>query len=269
MSTPRPLALLTNDDGIECAFLAVLAEAAARHFRVAVAAPAAEQSWIGRAVSRRKPVPVRPAQGFPGPAWAVDGTPTDCVNVALGHLLAERPAVVLSGINVGYNTSLPLIFCSGTVAAALEGAAWGVRAVAVSQSLPEEWFDAVKTDYRRLPEPMVPWLRAAAEKAVTVAVALLEQPAQRLTVHNLNFPPRTAASTPLVPTVPGDLDLGCLFEEEPGQPGEASGVKVFQFRYRQGVDLPNRYDLPTDRAVLAAGQASHSVIDFGRLAGRD
>ena len=125
----KPLALVTNDDGIDSAFLHRLVEALAKDFEVAVAAPAFEQSWIGRAISRRTEVEVIPSPShFPSgvQAWAVSGTPTDCVNIALGNLLDRQPDIVVSGINIGFNTTETLILCSGTIAGAMEGAQWGL-----------------------------------------------------------------------------------------------------------------------------------------------
>ena len=100
----KPHALVTNDDGIESAFLHRLVEALLPDFQVSVAAPAFEQSWIGRAISRRREVEVIQSPSiFPSgvDAWAISGTPTDCVNIALGNLLPKLPDIVISGINIG------------------------------------------------------------------------------------------------------------------------------------------------------------------------
>ena len=106
----RPHALVTNDDGIESAFLHRLVEALLPDFEVSVAAPAFEQSWIGRAISRHSEIEVIPGLAYFSKdvqAWAISGTPTDCVNIALGNLLTKKPDIVLSGINIGFNTTEP------------------------------------------------------------------------------------------------------------------------------------------------------------------
>ena len=126
-------ALVTNDDGIESAFLHQLVDALNEKFQITVAAPAFEQSWIGRAISRRKEIEaIHSPSIFPKDvhAWAIDGTPTDCVNIALGNLVEQPVDIVLSGINIGYNVSETLILSSGTIAGAIEGASWGLPAVA-------------------------------------------------------------------------------------------------------------------------------------------
>ena len=117
----KPHALVTNDDGIDSIFLHRLVDALLPDFRVSVAAPAFEQSWIGRAVSRHREVEVLQSPAlFPEgvDAWAISGTPTDCVNIALGNLVQGPVDIVLSGINIGFNTTETLILSSGTVAGA-------------------------------------------------------------------------------------------------------------------------------------------------------
>ena len=119
----KPTALVTNDDGIDSYFLQVLVRRLQEKFDVIVAAPAKEQSWTGRSMTRRDPVSVKEFKGLDVPAWIIDGTPTDCVNIALESLVNNcRPDIVVSGINLGMNVTLPMILASGTVAGALEAA---------------------------------------------------------------------------------------------------------------------------------------------------
>src|ERR1051326_438959 len=122
--------LVTNDDGIERVFLHELVHAfrAAAH-ELYVVAPKREQSWIGAAKSRNRPVHAAPAdRGFGCPTWIVDGQPSDGVNIAVGHLLPRACTIdaVISGMNVGLNASLGFIIASGTIAGAWEGALHGL-----------------------------------------------------------------------------------------------------------------------------------------------
>jgi 5'-nucleotidase len=127
----KPTVLLTNDDGIGTAFLhALVAACQTEGFAVKVAAPSGERSWIGRAFSRHREVTVTAYPGLGDEAWSIDGTPSDCVNIALSHLLKQKPDVVLSGLNIGFNATMPLCLSSGTIAGATEGTAWGIPAVA-------------------------------------------------------------------------------------------------------------------------------------------
>lgn len=162
--------LVTNDDGIASPFLRelVVALIVAGH-AVHVAAPKTEQSWVGAAKSRSRPVHAErldhnqcragsphPASAAPNPAsarpafapafacptWSIDGTPSDCVNIALDHLIPRTTSIdaVVSGINVGFNASLGFIIASGTIAGAWEGALHGLPAIAFSQATHRQWF---------------------------------------------------------------------------------------------------------------------------------
>ncbi len=123
--------LVTNDDGIHAPGLEVLERVAGRlSGDVWVVAPESEQSAASHALTLRRPLRIRHLDAR---RFAVDGTPTDCVVVALNRIMADkRPTLVLSGINHGGNLGEDVIY-SGTVAAALEAALLGVPAVAFSQ----------------------------------------------------------------------------------------------------------------------------------------
>jgi len=126
--------LISNDDGIHAQGLAVL-EAIARELTddVWVVAPETEQSGASHSLTMHRPLRVREL----GPKrFAVDGTPTDCVLLAINHFMADkRPALVLSGINHGSNLGEDVTY-SGTIACAMEATLLGVRAIAMSQRMP-------------------------------------------------------------------------------------------------------------------------------------
>jgi 5'-nucleotidase len=123
------LFLLTNDDGYQAAGLAALREALARHGRVVTVAPAAEMSGVSHALTLSRPLSVELVDED---VHAVDGTPTDCVNLALNRLLRERPSACVSGVNHGQNLGDDVSY-SGTVGAAYEATLFGIPSVAVSQ----------------------------------------------------------------------------------------------------------------------------------------
>ena len=124
-----PTILVTNDDGIHAAGLAALTEAVRPLGDVLVVAPHQESSAIGHALTLRRPL--RLDQHGPN-RYAVDGTPTDCVNIAVAVLLEGRlPDLVVSGINTGWNLGDDVTY-SGTVSGALEGALLGIPSIAVS-----------------------------------------------------------------------------------------------------------------------------------------
>lgn len=121
--------LLTNDDGVESAGIHALAAALRPLGRVIVCAPVGEASAIGHALTLARPLRLSEV----GPDFhAVDGTPADCVNIAVAAVLGGRlPDLVISGINKGWNVGDDVTY-SGTVGGALEGVLMGVPAVAVS-----------------------------------------------------------------------------------------------------------------------------------------
>jgi 5'-nucleotidase len=253
-----PTLLVTNDDGIDSHFLRVLVVALQKAgYQTRVAAPLGEQSWISRALSRRRDVAVADFAGFGCPAWSLDGTPTDCVNIALGHLLPEPPAAVVSGINLATNVGLPHILASGTIAGALEGALWGLPALAFSMALPRARLAEIRQTRGNVGGTIEESLRCAAARAADFVRERLAQihPDPAPTVHNINFPTVTTAVTPVVHTRPAKLQLGALFARE--------GPANFTFRYQD----PNTDDpaADSDYAAVARGCISHSVLDYGFL----
>jgi 5'-nucleotidase len=129
--------LLTNDDGIYAPGLRALRAELQKIGDVTVVAPASEQSAVGHSITLLNPLlvqEVREEDDFIG--YAVEGRPADCVKLGLVQLLKERPDVLVSGINAGSNAGINVLY-SGTVAAAVEGAFFGVTSIAVSLSLPE------------------------------------------------------------------------------------------------------------------------------------
>src|SRR3954466_4207404 len=120
--------LVTNDDGILAHGIERLIEAAEPLGEVHVVAPDREQSATSHSLTLHHPLrPVRRADR----RWQVDGTPTDCVMLAVEALMPDRPDFVLSGINHGQNMGEDVLY-SGTVAAAMEGLALGIPSVAIS-----------------------------------------------------------------------------------------------------------------------------------------
>src|SRR5215467_2354946 len=126
-----PSILVSNDDGIDAPGIKLL-EQIARELspEVWVVAPEMEQSGAGHSLTTRRPL--RLTEIAPR-RYIVDGTPTDCVLLALKRLLRDRPpALVLSGVNAGTNVAEDITY-SGTCAAAMEATLFGVPAIALSQ----------------------------------------------------------------------------------------------------------------------------------------
>ena len=162
--------LITNDDGVEADGLRALAEALTTLGDVTVVAPAEESSAVSHALTIRRPLCLREV----GEAWySVDGTPTDCVNVAVSEVMGRVPDLVVSGINNGLNVGDDVTY-SGTVAGALEGVLLGASALAVSLQR-----SSGSMDYT-----------TAALVARQLAESILDQGLPRRTLLNVNVPRR-------------------------------------------------------------------------------
>jgi len=120
--------LVSNDDGYQASGLAELARALAQVARVTVVAPDRDRSGASNSLTLDRPLRATPQ---PSGFIAVNGTPTDCVHVAITGLMEEEPDMVISGINLGANLGDDVLY-SGTVAAAMEGRFLGLPAMAVS-----------------------------------------------------------------------------------------------------------------------------------------
>jgi 5'-nucleotidase len=128
----KPYILLCNDDGIYAPGIMALGRAVQPLGDVIVVAPATEQSAVGHAITLSDPIKIRKIRcngQFDG--YAVSGTPADCVKLAVTALLERPPTLVISGINLGPNTGISVIY-SGTVSAATEGTILGIPSLAVS-----------------------------------------------------------------------------------------------------------------------------------------
>ena len=137
--------LITNDDGIDAQGLKILVRVTEDYFgarlapgeelAIAVCAPLGQCSAMSHRITITRPLEAFPREWESGSgsvqAWAVDGTPGDCVKAALGNLLEEKPDLVFSGINNGYNVGQDILY-SGTVGAAMEGLIQGIPAAAFS-----------------------------------------------------------------------------------------------------------------------------------------
>jgi 5'-nucleotidase len=163
-----PRILVTNDDGVHSDGIRLLAETLQPLGEVWVVAPIQEASAIGHALTLRRPLRIDTI----GPkVFAIDGTPTDCVNIAITHVIKAKPDLIVSGINKGWNLGDDVTY-SGTVSGALEGALLGIPSIAVSAPRVKDECDFAPA--------------AIAAGQVTEAVLLRGMP--RFTLLNVNVP---------------------------------------------------------------------------------
>ena len=195
--------LLTNDDGVFAPGLSAL-EQQLRHLgEVVIVAPATEQSGVGHSITFLTPLTCksihRDGRHW---AWAVDGSPADCVKLAIAELFKDNPVdLVVSGINDGLNAGINVLY-SGTVAAAIEGAFFGVTSVAVSLEYDPD------ADFQ-----------SAAVIARNVIGGLANQPGSRGKLFNLNVPTKATGSPSELKIVPmGLAQYGRTYEkrQDPG-----------------------------------------------------
>jgi len=165
--------LVCNDDGIRSQGVQSLARALEPLGKVYVVAPDREQSAAGHSLTLHRPLRVEeiaPRQ------FAIDGTPTDCVNLAVSGILPERPGLVVSGINMGANLGDDITY-SGTVSAAMEGTLFGIPSIAVSL--------AGRDRFEFTP---------AAEFAAELVARVMERGLPGETLLNVNVPDRPRAA---------------------------------------------------------------------------
>jgi 5'-nucleotidase len=125
---PRPLVLCSNDDGIDAPHLIALADRIEEFADVIIVAPERQRSAASHAITLHKPLRLTEVAKN---RYSLSGTPVDCVYLGVLKLCDRKPAVVVSGINDGYNLGSD-VFYSGTVAAAVEGALRGAAGIACS-----------------------------------------------------------------------------------------------------------------------------------------
>jgi 5'-nucleotidase len=183
------LILLTNDDGIYAPGLIALERQLEQLGEVYVVAPATEQSGVGHSITYLRPLIVKELfDARQRRGWAVEGSPADCVKLGLCEYCPRRPDLVVSGINSGLNAGINVLY-SGTVAAAVEGAFFGITSIAVSLEFDEH------AQYDR-----------AAEIARRIIEQIQQKQPQGPQLYNLNIPTAAIDSQrPAIKVVPMGL----------------------------------------------------------------
>ncbi len=178
--------LLTNDDGVYAAGIRALHQELSTIGDVTVIAPALEQSGVGHSISLLDPLIIRSVDDIDGTllGTGVEGSPADCVKLAITELLERPPDLVVSGINHGANIGINVLY-SGTVAAAIEAAFFGITSIAVSLEFSEH-FD----------------FPVAADQASKVIQAILQNNPKPGSLFNVNLPAHVRGEPKGVQVVP-------------------------------------------------------------------
>lgn len=237
--------LLTNDDGIYAPGLAALEHELRKLGDVTVAAPLTEQSGVGHAITYLTPLMARKVFHDASShdesnqrGWAVEGSPADCVKLAIAELCPQRPTLVVSGINSGLNAGINVLY-SGTVAAAIEGAFFGITSVAVSL----EYDDAARFE-------------VAAQQAVPIIEQILARPNATEKLYNLNIPSQALDNGAEVHVVPAaTAPWGEDFEKRKDPRGR-------NYYWATGLAPDPPSDTETDLSALRAGHITLTPLKF-------
>jgi 5'-nucleotidase len=231
--------LLTNDDGIFAPGLAALSRGLEKIADVSVVAPATEQSGVGHAITFLTPLTAKEIfDGDRSRGWAVDGSPADAVKLGISEFCPTRPDLVISGINSGLNAGINVLY-SGTVAAAIEGAFFGITSIAVSL----EWDE--HADYDR-----------AAEIALDVIRQLLARSPARGSLFNVNIPTRALRGTPELRVVPMSVArYGEAFERRLDPRG-----RTYYWATNEPPPPPSPFE--SDVTALAAGAVTLTPLAY-------
>lgn len=235
--------LLTNDDGIYAPGLAALETELQTLGDLTIVAPATEQSGVGHSITFLTPLIVQEVyDGDRQRGWAVEGSPADCVKLGVSEFCPERPSLVVSGINGGSNAGINVLY-SGTVAAAIEGAFFGITSVAVSLEFDDH------ADYRR-----------AAQLATAIIRQILAQKGPQPQLYNLNIPLAALRGPTEVCIVPmGVVPYGERYLKRQDPKGRT-------YYWATGDPPPQPTDHATDLSVMHAGKISLSPLQFDMTA---
>lgn len=173
MNNAKPKILLTNDDGVHAPGIKHLWNALRNIADLSIVAPATDKSAVGLSITLREPLVIQkvswPEQT---PAWCVNGTPADCVKLALSMILDSQPDLIISGINRGTNSGRNILY-SGTVAGVIEAVFHHIPGIAFSC---HDYFD--------------PDFHQAEEVIPKIVDYILRHPLPTGTLLNVNFPPK-------------------------------------------------------------------------------
>jgi 5'-nucleotidase len=232
--------LLTNDDGVFAPGLRALRKELSRLGEVTVIAPHLEQSGVGHSITLLTPLVVKPVDDDDGLplGYAVEGSPADCVKLAILELMDRPPDLIVSGINAGANAGINVLY-SGTVAAAIEGAFFKITSIAVSLELAEHF------DYP-----------SAAADAVKVVERILAHNPTPGSLFNVNLPSYARGKPRGVKVVPMSVGRhGETFERR----RDPRGRTYYWLTYAPPYNLEGP---ATDLSALAEGYATVTPLQF-------
>ena len=236
--------LLTNDDGVYAPGIAALRKGLTNIGKVSLISPATEQSGVGHSITFLEPLVCKEIyNGDTLYGIAVEGSPADCVKLGVSELVSQPVDLIVSGINGGLNAGINVLY-SGTVAAAIEGAFFGINSFAVSLEYdPHADFDV------------------AAEIAVPLIQQILEQTDSEPQLYNINIPSAAVESfsrgeKPEVKIVPMGVER---YGEHYIRRQDPKGRDYY---WATNDPPPQRTDHPTDLTMLSDGFVTVTPLQF-------
>lgn len=236
--------LITNDDGVHAQGIIQLARRVRQYADVFIVAPAVEQSGVSQAITFLSPLfPIKlggdkDSQDDHIPGFSVNGTPVDCVKLALQELCPWKPDLILSGINGGLNAGVNVSY-SGTVGGAMAGATFGILSMAISVEA------SSSIDYHRAAEIAWPLIDRLTE---------IEHPPR--TVLNINIPSAAMQGYPEVKVVPVETNpMGYAFDRGVDPKGRG-------YFWSTNDPPPQPSPIETDTQALRAGHITVSGITY-------
>ena len=250
----RPKILLTNDDSHSSELLEFIIAYLREVADLTIVVPKVQQSWKGRSFTVFNPIHANPISLFGEPAYEVNGTPADCVNIGIHHLMTEKPDLIVSGINVGLNTGSCFIAISGTVGACLEGNICGIPGIALSQHLEPGFWSYYKAN-ECFPEDYLNRLRP---KVKTMLDLVLPGAIQALLANkepitwNINLPTSLNDSSDISFCLPAKTFYSSCFKRI----GEATFQHEVMLESVSGTEAPGR-----DIAELLSGKITVVLLE--------
>lgn len=236
--------LLTNDDGVYAPGIAALRKGLQALGTVSLISPATEQSGVGHSITFLEPLVCKEIyNGDDLYGIAVEGSPADCVKLGVSELTQQPVELIVSGINGGLNAGINVLY-SGTVAAAIEGAFFGINSFAVSLEYdPHADFDA------------------AAEIAVPLIQQILSKKDKPPQLYNINIPSAAVeafvkGTKPTVKVVPMGIER---YGEHYIRRQDPKGRDYY---WATNDPPPKRTDHPTDLTMLADGYVTVTPLQF-------
>lgn len=233
------LILLTNDDGMYAPGLEAMENKLRQVADVVTIAPATEQSGVAHTITFLRPLICKEVfQGGRRRGWAVEGSPADSVKIGVVELLPRRPDLVISGINSGLNAGINVLY-SGTVAAAIEGAFFGITSIAVSLEYDEH------ADYAQ-----------AAEMFWDIIERILEKKGPHPQLFNINIPTAAIRRPIGIKVVPmGGDRYGDAYLKRVDPKGRT-------YYWATNDPPPRPADVETDTTELAKGYVTVTPLQF-------